>query len=315
MRILLISGSGVARAFVFRRRHLAGLVGLVVAAALLTGWGVGGIAVGMTSIPGYEQVVLGRWLDSLRDDASELDALRRRFVAESEAQGKLLARMEARLLRMEAFGTRTVESAALDADEFDFSATPALGGPLSPVDLDRDGTPDPYLDQYLGNQIEALAERMRIREAEFKILESVLASRELLDGQVPSGAPVTRGWISSPFGTRIDPIHGRQAFHAGVDFVGKAGSPVLAAGAGVVTFAGQKKEYGKTIEISHGQGLLTRYAHHSELKARVGDIVRRGDVIGLMGSTGRATGYHVHFEVERDGQQINPSGFLKQNRS
>lgn len=315
MRILLISGSGVTRAFEFRRRHLLGMAGVLVAAALLTGWGINGITVGMSSIPGYEQVVLGRWLAALQDDAGELDELRRRFVAESEAQGKLLARMEARLLRMEAFGTRMVASAALDAEEFDFSAAPALGGPLSPVDLDHHGAPDPYLDQYLGNQIEALAERLRIREAEFEILESVLASRELLAEQVPSGAPVTRGWISSPFGTRIDPIHGRQAFHAGVDFVGKAGSPVLAAGAGVVTFAGEKSEYGKTIEISHGQGLLTRYAHHSELKAEVGDIVRRGDVIGLMGSTGRATGYHVHFEVEKDGEHINPAGFLQQKRS
>jgi murein DD-endopeptidase MepM/ murein hydrolase activator NlpD len=284
-------------------------------AALLTGWGINDIAVRMTSIPGFEQAVLGRWLAGLQEDADELDQLRRRFVAESEAQGKLLARMEARLLRMEAFGARLVESAALDGGEFDFSGAPALGGPLSPLDLDRDGTPDPYLDPSMGSQIEVLAERMRKREADLEILERVLASRKLLARQLPSGTPVTRGWISSPFGTRIDPIHGHQAFHAGVDFVGRAGSPVLAAGAGVVTFAGEKSEYGRTVEITHGQGLLTRYAHHSELKAEVGDIVRRGDVIGLMGRTGRATGYHVHFEVEKDGKAINPAGFLKHNRS
>ncbi len=166
----------------------------------------------------------------------------------------------------------------------------------------------------LVNEIERLATRLRLREAEFEILENVLASRELLAEQLPSGNPVSRGWISSPFGRRVDPIDGRQAFHAGVDFVGKAGSPVLAAGAGVVTWSGNKNEYGKTIEITHGQGLLTRYGHHDELSVEVGDIVRRGEVIGLMGSTGRATGYHVHFEVEKDGEPVNPVEFLKKHR-
>jgi len=265
------------------------------------------------------EIALERILDDVERDSSSLADLRLRFESDSAAQGRMLARMQARLLRMEAFGSRMVEAAELDAEEFDFSDLPAVGGPQNPphegsVRIAEWASSD-ALSVGMATEIERLAERLRRREAEFGILENVLAFRELHEEQLPSGAPVARGWISSPFGNRVDPIHGRNAFHSGIDFVGKVGSAVLAAGAGVVTFAGEKDEYGITVEISHGDDLLTRYAHHSELKVEVGDVVRRGDTVGLMGNTGRATGYHVHFEVEKSGQQIDPQKFLSRTRS
>jgi murein DD-endopeptidase MepM/ murein hydrolase activator NlpD len=264
-------------------------------------------------------IAIERILDDVERDSIALADLRLRHDAASAAQGRMLARMQARLLRMEAFGSRMVEAASLDADEFDFSGLPAVGGPQNPPDELTDPIPGSgtYTDfrGEIGSEMEALANRLRLREAEFEILENVLASRELHEEQLPSGLPVIRGWVSSPFGNRVDPIHGRKAFHAGIDFVGKAGSAVVAAGAGVVTYAGKKDEYGLTVEIRHGEELLTRYGHHSELKVLVGDIVRRGDTVGLMGSTGRATGYHVHFEVEKSGKQIDPQKFLNRSRT
>lgn len=260
------------------------------------------------------KIALERIVGDIGRDSSSLADLRLRFESASAAQDRMLARMQARLLRMEAFGSRMVEAAELDAEEFDFAGLPPVGGPQIPPHSASGQTSGvsaySELRSEIGDEIEALAERLRIREAEFGILENVLASRELHEEQLPSGSPVARDWISSPFGNRVDPIHGRKAFHAGIDFVGKPGSPILAAGAGVVTFAGAKDEYGITVGISHGDNLLTHYAHHSELKVEVGDVVRRGDTVGLMGNTGRATGYHVHFEVEKSGQQIDPQKFL-----
>ena len=306
MRILLISGTGTARAL--ELRHPLWIAGIALALlCLLVAWGFRGEPAAGDR-PSVKRAILERWTVGLEAEGRALRELRQEFVAESAAQGKLLARMQARLLRMEALGGRMVAAAALDPAEFDFGSVPAVGGPLT-------ASGSGLAAASVAGEIEAFAARLRAREAELQILENVMVSRELVSDQQPSGLPVERGWVSSPFGTRVDPIHGRQAFHAGVDFVGKPGASVLAAGAGVVTFAGEKSQYGKTIEISHGNGLLTRYGHHSSLEAEVGDIVQRGDVIGLMGRTGRATGYHVHFEVEQDGKQIDPVGFLKKNRA
>lgn len=306
MRILFITRTGKTRAItLFERRWT--IAASAAAAACLAGW-IGWQNFSGSAVPPQTELAsqaLEQWRARMSEDASALTELEARVSADAEAEGRMLAQMQARLFRMEALGVRLVESASLDPEEFDFDSSPALGGPV----VETEGLLPTQLN--LVEHMASLARRLRWREAEFTILENVLASRDMLAEQHPTGIPVRRGWISSPYGSRVDPIHGRQAFHAGVDFVGKAGSEVLAAGSGVVTFAGDKHEYGKTVEINHGNGLLTRYGHHSALQVEVGDIVRRGDVIGLMGSTGRATGHHVHFEVEKDGKHINPAGFLK----
>jgi murein DD-endopeptidase MepM/ murein hydrolase activator NlpD len=116
--------------------------------------------------------------------------------------------------------------------------------------------------------------------------------------------------MSSRFGHRIDPITRNRAWHNGVDFAGKEGADVIAVAAGVVVFAGQRSGYGKMIELNHGSGYSTRYGHHKDLVVKPGDIVRKGQVIGLMGSSGRSTGPHVHFEVFKHGRAVDPSTYI-----
>ena len=124
--------------------------------------------------------------------------------------------------------------------------------------------------------------------------------------------PVRIGYISSGYGYRTDPINGSHDFHPGVDFDGSYGDDILAVGSGVVSYSGNKPGYGNTVEIDHGNGYVTRYAHNSKNLVTVGDPIRDGDVIGKVGSTGRSTGTHVHFEVWRDGRVVNPNEFVRQ---
>ena len=128
---------------------------------------------------------------------------------------------------------------------------------------------------------------------------------------LPTFAPIVDGWYSSNFGYRIDPFNGMKSFHEGIDFPAEAGTSIVAAASGKVVFAGWHPEYGKMIEIDHGNGLLTRYAHDSQLFVNVGDLVVRGQRLAAVGSTGRSTGPHLHFEVRLNGVPQNPARFLE----
>ena len=138
----------------------------------------------------------------------------------------------------------------------------------------------------------------------------LLASRELGIRTMPGGLPLIGGWISSHFGRRTDPFTGHAAFHAGVDFAGAPGSRVISVGPGVVTYSGYKSGYGNVVEIRHATGYMTRYGHNSRNLVRVGQSVQKGDAVAVIGSTGRSTGTHVHFEVLRDGNVVNPAKYL-----
>jgi murein DD-endopeptidase MepM/ murein hydrolase activator NlpD len=149
---------------------------------------------------------------------------------------------------------------------------------------------------------------------EFERLASALSRMEFLESSlmtIPSGRPTLAPMQSSSYGYRRDPFNGHAAFHAGIDFPGSHGQPILAAAAGKVSFVGQRSGYGNVVEVSHGNGLMTRYAHLSGFAARVGEQVDRGVMIARMGSTGRSTGDHLHFEVRLNGQPINPRRFLE----
>lgn len=128
---------------------------------------------------------------------------------------------------------------------------------------------------------------------------------------IPQHAPANIAYISSGFGYRADPFTGGAAFHAGLDFKGPIGAPIYAAAAGTISFVGQQQGYGNTVEIDHGNGLMTRYAHMSGFRARVGQPVEAGQVIGLIGNTGRSTGPHLHFEVRHNDRPVNPRPFLE----
>ncbi len=151
---------------------------------------------------------------------------------------------------------------------------------------------------------------MDLRDAQLAALENVILSRDLTQQIRPEGKPTKSGFISSYFGERQDPFTGHEAFHRGVDFAGAAGSEVVSVAAGVVTWAGARSGYGSLIEINHGNGYVTRYGHNQRVLVTVGQTVTRGQAVALMGSTGRSTGPHVHFEVLKNGRQINPASFL-----
>lgn len=238
----------------------------------------------------------------LIEQKAEVEQLRARVQERVDALSARVGQVNAHVIRLDALGRRLTEIADIDSREFDFDAAPALGGPES------DGLASEVPD--LTRMIDELEDRLSLRDAQLGALEGVILQRELREQTLPDGRPVRRGYISSYFGERQDPFTGHQSFHKGVDFAGPRGSDVVAVGAGVVTFAGYHAGYGGVVEISHGDGYVTRYAHNQRVKVQPGQTVARGDVVALMGSTGRSTGPHVHFEVLRNGRPVNPLGYV-----
>ncbi|HUD96905.1 MAG TPA: M23 family metallopeptidase [Woeseiaceae bacterium] len=218
-----------------------------------------------------------------------------------------LGQMNARVIRLDALGRRLTEMANLSDGEFDFDSEPALGGPE-----------EPYLSGWAVAVPEVLAamqnldQQLNSREAQLGALEGVLMGQNLVDRVVPQGRPVNTGWISSYFGRRTDPFTGKPANHKGVDFAGKAGAEIMAVADGVVTWSSKRYGYGELVEINHGNGYATRYAHNSENLVAVGDMVKKGQAVALMGDTGRATGPNLHFEVLQEGRPVNPVNFIRQ---
>lgn len=299
-------------------RVIAGVLGgtaiLLVAAAFyagyLMGYPAGNQIVRQASISGG--VTPGSLAKNSRKLLSEIDfqqqdliESRVRIKADLDAMGKALGALNARMVRVDALGERLVKIAKLEQGEFDFSALPPQGGPLEPGDADLSITPEE-----LGKSYAALQQHFTDRERQLQVLESMIAAEELSDDLSPAGRPLEGGWMSSRFGVRQDPITGRKGFHRGIDFAGKVNSPVHAVAAGVVVFSGKKSGYGNMVQIDHGNGYATRYGHNKANLVKVGDVVTRGQQIAALGSTGRSTGPHVHFEVIRDGKRINPIRFI-----
>lgn len=299
MKILLLRDKGTVRTV--RLPRLAAVSLLVLA---------GGGTFFLLSQLGQPRVdvdTVARWQERLRLQQAEVDDLRRRSAAQSVAVGRQLAQMQARLLRMEALGARVTEVAGLDEGEFSFDEPAPQGGPVAGAFGGQD-----LAD--LTTSMDELATGLQARESELKILESMLLDRDIQDAKTIAGRPVTWGWMSSKYGARLDPFTGKSAWHAGVDFAGKDQSDVIAVAGGVVTHAAKRYGYGLMVEITHGDGYVTRYGHHSEILVSVGDIVKRGDVIGRMGSSGRATGPHVHFEVLKNGRHVDPTRYVVRRR-
>ena len=212
--------------------------------------------------------------------------------------------LEARMVRLDAMGQRLTSLAGLDSGEFDFSRNPALGGPLT------DGAAGELKEPSLNSEMQDLERRMVDRKRQLDVLQSLLLNRQLADDSYLSGRPVKKGWMSSPFGRRKDPFTGQSAWHEGVDFAGSKGADVVAVAGGVVTWSGDRYGYGEMVEVSHGGGYTTRYAHNQENKVKVGDLVKKGQVVAQMGSSGRSTGPHVHYEVYKHGRAVDPASYI-----
>ena len=275
-----------------------------------------GIPVGLAGL-GYQwaqswqtdvdTVSLGSLQDEVDAQTQAVAELRGQAERRLQALSMTVAEMEARLLRLDAMGQRLTGLAGLDEGEFDFSRTPALGGPLTTAS----GAADTLVPSNLATEMGALAARIADREQQLELLDALLANRQLQDDIYLSGRPISKGWMSSAFGRRKDPFTGQSSWHQGVDFAGKAGSDIVAVAGGVVTWSGERYGYGEMVEISHGGGFSTRYAHNKQNLVKVGDIVGKGQIVALMGSSGRSTGPHVHYEVYKHGRPVDPASYVR----
>lgn len=294
----------------------------------LTGWARVLLSVCLLAVPAASGLWLGMALSGsefdeqmalqvadmqaeLEQQVEEVELGKEQARNQIDALTLKMAEMQARLTRLDALGERLTAVAQLEDGEFDFAQMPALGGP--DVDLNDDNSAS-AAEQNIGQIYADLQAHLNDREEQLAILGSLLTNREIKQQQTPEGRPVRSGWLSSYFGRRTDPFHGKTRWHNGVDFAGKEGSDVLAVASGVVTFAGENNGYGEMVEIDHGEGYVTRYAHNKENLVAKGDIVKKGAVVALMGNTGRSTGPHVHFEVYKNGRAVDPATYIRQTR-
>ena len=244
--------------------------------------------------------------EELRQAREQIETIRQENEDTLDAMAFRIAQMNARMIRLDALGRRLTEMAELEDGEFDFDEPPAMGGPEEPV-----ATGSNVAVPEVVEAMQALDLQLEDREAQLGVLESVIANQNLKERVYPQGRPVNSGWISSYFGKRTDPFTGKPANHTGIDFAGKSGAEVVAVADGVVTWSSKRYGYGLMVEINHGNGYTTRYAHNSENLVAVGDEVKKGQIVAKMGKTGRATGPNLHFEVLRDGRRMNPVNFIR----
>lgn len=267
------------------------------------------LAAGVAAGAGARAGVAGVELSRLRADAAAqrhaIAATRDAAQREVNALAARLAELQAQANRLNALGERLTEAAQLDDGEFDFDQPVGIGGVGKVRDMPA---------HELRDGLDRLDARFAASGEQLSVLESLLFTRRLDQAATPSRMPIAQTWITSGFGGRADPFGGGAAFHKGIDFHASLGDPVMAVADGVVSYAGTRSGYGNVVEIDHGNGYVTRYAHNSRLLVKVGELVHRGDQVARAGSTGRSTGAHVHFEVWRDGRVVNPSRFLGANR-
>ncbi|MDG1293467.1 MAG: peptidoglycan DD-metalloendopeptidase family protein [Pseudomonadales bacterium] len=257
-----------------------------------------------------ETQLMDQWQQELARQAANVEQTQQRVGDELSAMTVKVAELQARLMRLDALGEQVTQVVQLDNGEFDFSRRPAVGGPE--LVSDADTVVLSVLDKHSSLQLMLgqLVTHIDNREQQLAMLDKQLAARDTRLQTFVAGKPVTKGWLSSSFGRRTDPFSGKQSWHEGVDFAGKAGVDVIAVASGVVTHSGRKSGYGNIVELNHGNGYVTRYAHNDTHQVSIGDIVEKGQVIATMGSSGRSTGPHVHFEVLKNGEPMNPERYI-----
>jgi len=262
-----------------------------------------GIALGamLCAGAGYAEMAHLRQLQSSQQ--ARLDATRDQAQREVNALAARLGELQAQANRLNALGERLTRTGQLADGEFDFDKPVGIGG-AGPV---HDMPP-----AQLRTGLDRLESQFKASGEQLSVLESLLFNRKLEAEATPSRTPIANSYITSGFGGRADPFGGGEGFHKGIDFHAAIGDPVLAVADGVVSYAGTRSGYGNVVEIDHGNGYVTRYAHNSRLLVQVGDLVRSGQQVAKAGSTGRSTGAHVHFEVWANGSVVNPSKFLGQ---
>jgi murein DD-endopeptidase MepM/ murein hydrolase activator NlpD len=238
-------------------------------------------------------------------EAAEITAIRQKAEHQIAALTAKVASLQAQVNRLNMVGERLIDAANLSADEFNLHEVPAMGGPsqssteISLAELN-----------HVLLQLTDLERNLQSEQTRFALLESLDLNHNIGSNSQLSGRPVNSGYLSSGFGVRNDPFSGRPAVHRGVDFAGKEGEPVLATAGGIVTWAGERFGYGLMVEIEHADGYRSRYAHAKAVNTEIGQLVSKGQQVATLGNTGRSTGPHVHYEVLKDGQQIDPMLFV-----
>lgn len=291
--------SSPRRISISRGRLIAGVgacVGITLALAMLIGYHLGGA---FGSNPRLARAQLAVLNQQVAQQESEIAALRERQELDLNALALRLGELQARSTRLEALGGRLAKLGELDDGEFDFGQPPAVGGPEE-VEEEAIARVDLFAE------IGLLEDRLASQSSQLSVLESLLNGSRVDRAATPGLRPVENGWLSSRFGKRTDPFTARPAMHYGVDYSGAPGALVVAIADGVVISSGRNGNYGNAIDIDHGNGYITRYAHNKKNLATVGQRVRAGEPIAEMGATGRATSAHVHLEVWRDGRRVDP---------
>lgn len=304
MDIILVSGANArARTLTLGWRHAVAVA--FVAAVLLI---VFTLAFNYATLK-WAAAVKHPWLQAivLADQREEAQRAQEKTQAHLNAMALKLGDLEAQVMRLDSLGDRLAGVAGLKPQELPAKGTPpGRGGAASTTMPSRDLSVDEF-----GTLLDTLGRKVDQRTDQLSVLEALLIQTSANLKFLPSRYPINDGWYSSNFGYRIDPFSGQQSYHEGVDFPAEAGTPIVAAASGKVVFADVHREYGKMIEVDHGNGLVSRYAHASSMAVHEGDLVVRGQQIAAVGSTGRSTGPHLHFEVRLNGVPQNPARFLQ----
>ncbi|MCU7881922.1 MAG: M23 family metallopeptidase [Candidatus Thiodiazotropha sp. (ex Lucinoma aequizonata)] len=308
MNIIYLRRIGQTYSTALRCLRVSIVVGVVAIFGLGMTWVGYQIGVGDTEFPEHQLVA------SLKQTfAKERQLLN---DAKTDTQGGIdalairLGQLQSQLLRLDALGERLVDMGGLDKNEFSFDMPPALGGPEAIHSLSQQSAlPELLLE------MEHLEQMIGHRQQQLMLVEDLIMNSNLEDSVHPTGRPVQKGWISSYFGMRNDPFTGKRSMHKGIDFAGKDGSGVVAVAAGIVTWAVDRHGFGNLIEINHGKGYITRYGHNKKILVGIGDRIKQGQIIAEMGSTGRSTGPHVHFEVLRNNKTIDPAKYILTKRN
>lgn len=273
---------------------LLAIVGGAFGAGMSLGHGAGGLSFSQTS----------HWSQLLARQREEITELKQQMQARADAIAIQLGDMKAHVIRLDALGQRLTAMAGIKSSEFNFGQDPPQGGP----DMDIPGARPQISD--VATMLKSLQGQIDVSGSQLSALENVILARQLGQEIHPEGRPVGAGYMSSGFGPRVDPFTGGTEFHEGIDFAAPEGTPIRAVAAGIVTWAGPRGGYGNMVQIDHGNGYATRYGHAYKVLVHVGETVNRGDVLALVGDSGRSTGPHVHFEVLINGHEVNPAKFV-----
>ncbi|MGH8426843.1 MAG: peptidoglycan DD-metalloendopeptidase family protein [Gammaproteobacteria bacterium] len=299
MHIIVMRRRQGPRRIELGRRHAgaAAFATLVLVVALgAGGYVLGGSGQHRSGSPNDEVAIMRA---KLLSESAVLAEMRIQSQAGINAIAARMARLDAQVNQLNALGGQIVKLTGLKKSSFNFNAVPGEGGPAPAREV-------PWQANNLNTAVTALSSRVWNQERELSALETFLLHEQLSSEVIPRGKPFSGGYVSSPFGWRTDPFTGEREFHEGIDLAGPMGDSVHAIASGIVTWAGPRDGYGKLVVVNDGGGYSTYYAHSEKVLVKVGQIVRRGDPIALLGSTGRSTGPHVHLEVHYKGKPVNP---------